>query len=179
MSKWGNSNLCFIFKVAGCIDVPYPSETITHFKHPFPGTKKTGKPLKSSFPAPLPRSRCDRIRTCDLCVPNAALYQAEPRIAGLIYVISMKYHTIIPLICPVFFYSHSATISVPFMLQSLISLPSNLLTVSASRHFPKLPSSSFSQDPAAQSRQSSAPGACLPSHFNRYFDTSPQPRSWP
>ena len=25
-------------------------------------------------------SRCDRIRTCDLCVPNAALYQAEPRI---------------------------------------------------------------------------------------------------
>ena len=24
--------------------------------------------------------RCDRIRTCDLCVPNAALYQAEPRI---------------------------------------------------------------------------------------------------
>ena len=28
----------------------------------------------------LPVSRCDRIRTCDLCVPNAALYQAEPRI---------------------------------------------------------------------------------------------------
>ena len=24
-------------------------------------------------------SRRDRIRTCDLCVPNAALYQAEPR----------------------------------------------------------------------------------------------------
>ena len=25
-------------------------------------------------------SRCDRIRTCDLYVPNVALYQAEPRI---------------------------------------------------------------------------------------------------
>ena len=25
-------------------------------------------------------SRCDKISTCDLCVPNAALYQAEPRI---------------------------------------------------------------------------------------------------
>ena len=27
-------------------------------------------------------SRCDRIRTCDLCVPNAALYQTEPRIVN-------------------------------------------------------------------------------------------------
>ena len=24
-------------------------------------------------------SRSDKIRTCDLCVPNAALYQTEPR----------------------------------------------------------------------------------------------------
>ena len=29
---------------------------------------------------PFIKNRCDRIRTCDLCVPNAALYQAEPRI---------------------------------------------------------------------------------------------------
>ena len=27
---------------------------------------------------PLPSSRSDRIRTCGLCVPNAALYQTEP-----------------------------------------------------------------------------------------------------
>ena len=26
-----------------------------------------------------PWSRGDKIRTCDLCVPNAALYQTEPR----------------------------------------------------------------------------------------------------
>ena len=25
-----------------------------------------------------PKNRGDKIRTCDLCVPNAALYQAEP-----------------------------------------------------------------------------------------------------
>ena len=46
----------------------------------FQAQKKTRNPLKSRLPALLPRSRCDRIRTCDLCVPNAALYQAEPRI---------------------------------------------------------------------------------------------------
>ena len=27
-----------------------------------------------------PVNRGDRIRTCDLCVPNAALYQTEPRL---------------------------------------------------------------------------------------------------
>ena len=27
-----------------------------------------------------PWSRGDKIRTCDLCVPNAALYQTEPRL---------------------------------------------------------------------------------------------------
>ena len=37
---------------------------------------------------PLPSSRGDGIRTHDLCVPNAALYQTEPRLA-----ISKNYHT--------------------------------------------------------------------------------------
>ena len=29
---------------------------------------------------PTGRNRGDKIRTCDLCVPNAALYQTEPRL---------------------------------------------------------------------------------------------------
>ncbi len=29
--------------------------------------------------SPIFPNRCDKIRTCDLCVPNAALYQTEPR----------------------------------------------------------------------------------------------------
>ena len=33
-----------------------------------------------AFPVLLPGSRGDVIRTRDLCVPNAALYQAEPRL---------------------------------------------------------------------------------------------------
>ena len=31
-------------------------------------------------------SRGDKIRTCDLCVPNAALYQTEPRLVSITYV---------------------------------------------------------------------------------------------
>ena len=33
-----------------------------------------------------PYSRGDKIRTCDLCVPNAALYQTEPRLVSITYV---------------------------------------------------------------------------------------------
>ena len=32
-----------------------------------------------------PVNRGDRIRTCDLCVPNAALYQTEPRLVTVRY----------------------------------------------------------------------------------------------
>ena len=32
------------------------------------------------------RGRDDRIRTCDLCVPNAALYQTEPHLDKLILI---------------------------------------------------------------------------------------------
>ena len=42
-----------------------------------PKNKKYRNPSKD-FGAPA-KSRCDKIRTCDLCVPNAALYQTEPR----------------------------------------------------------------------------------------------------
>ena len=37
-------------------------------------------------------NRRDRIRTCDLCVPNAALYQAEPHavIINLLYVVGFE-----------------------------------------------------------------------------------------
>ena len=47
------------------------------------GIKKKAGNLKIRFPAfyAPAKNRCDRIRTCVLCVPNAALYQTEPRIA--------------------------------------------------------------------------------------------------
>ena len=41
------------------------------------GHKKAG--LEKTKPA-FYLSRGDKIRTCDLCVPNAALYQPEPRL---------------------------------------------------------------------------------------------------
>ena len=45
--------------------------------------RKTRKPCLRVSPK---GSRCDWIRTSDLCVPNAALYQAEPRIDKLFFV---------------------------------------------------------------------------------------------
>ena len=66
-------------------------------------------------------SRCDRIRTCDLCVPNAALYQAEPRIAIhrkstirlLCFSLELYYHT---------FFCLSSKKSVSFKSPGIFSL---------------------------------------------------------
>ena len=53
-------------------------------------TRKKNRKRRSNqrFRLPLPSSRGDGIRTHDLCVPNAALYQTEPRLE-----ISKIYHT--------------------------------------------------------------------------------------
>ena len=45
----------------------------------FPLYKKARRSDFSRPAVPLPRNRSDGIRTHDLCVPNAALYQTEPR----------------------------------------------------------------------------------------------------
>ena len=46
----------------------------------FGAQKNTEQSLKSPVFSRLSASRCDKIRTCGLCVPNAALYQTEPRL---------------------------------------------------------------------------------------------------
>ena len=53
------------------------------------GNKKEPKmPINTAFSVAPAKNRGDGIRTHDLCVPNAALYQTEPRLE-----ISKIYHT--------------------------------------------------------------------------------------
>ena len=50
--------------------------------------KEPEMPLNKAFPVAPAKNRGDGIRTHDLCVPNAALYQTEPRLE-----ISKTYNT--------------------------------------------------------------------------------------
>ena len=62
-------------KKRSCMEVPYSFMTCPGIEPGF--TPWEGVVLTAW---PTGRNRGDKIRTCDLCVPNAALYQTEPRL---------------------------------------------------------------------------------------------------
>ena len=62
------------YKKRSCMEVPYSFMTCSGIEPGF--TPWEGVVLTAW---PTGRNRGDKIRTCDLCVPNAALYQTEPR----------------------------------------------------------------------------------------------------
>ena len=63
------------YKKRSCMEVPYSFMTCPGIEPGF--TPWEGVVLTAW---PTGRNRGDKIRTCDLCVPNAALYQTEPRL---------------------------------------------------------------------------------------------------
>ena len=62
-------------KKRSCMEVPYSFMTCPGIEPGF--TPWEGVVLTAW---PTGQNRGDKIRTCDLCVPNAALYQTEPRL---------------------------------------------------------------------------------------------------
>ena len=53
----------------------------------FQNKKNAENAVKSTFPTPFISHRGDKIWTCDLYIPNVALYQAEPRLADDFYIL--------------------------------------------------------------------------------------------
>ena len=85
--------LCDLGIIEECIANNYMAEIAKHadeleqqykkYQKNYPHTKKTTNPYKSRISGAPANNRSDKIRTCDLCVPNAALYQTEPRFVNL------------------------------------------------------------------------------------------------
>ena len=66
------------------------------FRNLFLNAKKHRNSWFPRISAPLPSSRSDRIWTCGLCVPNAALYQTEPHfVICFCFVVQRKTYYII------------------------------------------------------------------------------------